>query len=98
MSLKGIRQHLTVELGEKDIEVWTRPVDHALYAETAKRHSWPPASDNPVGYLLFLAWSAARRDQLIDQAMSFEKFKGDVLDIAESTEPVDPTPPAAGAG
>jgi hypothetical protein len=52
-----------------------------------------------VGYLLFLAWSAARRAGAIDPTLTYEKFKERAEDLAElGDEPVDPTPPAPGAG
>lgn len=101
MTMKGLRQHLQVTMDGATFEVWTRPVDYDLYGLTAKRHSWPTAQENPVGYLLFLAWSAARRDGAgaIEKSLTYEKFKERVEDLAElESEDVDPTLPAAGAG
>jgi hypothetical protein len=99
MSMKGVRQHLRVTGIGDPIEVWTKPFDYDLYGLTAKKHGWPTVQENPVGYLLFLAWSAARRGGQIEATLTFEKFKEAVEDLAElEDEPVDPTQPAAGAG
>ena len=97
--LKGIRQHLRVTLPDETFDVWTKPFDYDLYGFTAKRHEWPDADENPVGYLLFLAWSAARRGGLITVDQKFEAFKA-LVDNLEELEPeeVDPTDPAPGAG
>ena len=97
--LKGIRQHLRVTGVGEPFEVWTKPFDYDLHALTAKKHGWPDAKENPVGYLVFLAWSAARRGGQIDATLTFEKFKEQVEDLEElEPEEVDPTDPAAGAG
>jgi hypothetical protein len=97
--MTGIRQHLRVTGVGEPFEVFTKPFDYDLHALTAKKHGWPDAGENPVGYLLFLAWSAARRTGAIDATLTFERFKEQVEDLAElDDEDVDPTPPAAGAG
>ena len=97
--LQGIRQHLRVSLPDETFNVWTKPFDYDLFAFTAKRHEWPDADENPVGYLLFLAWSAARRTGRIDAGERYEAFKERVEDLEElEPDPVDPTPPDPGAG
>ena len=97
--MKGIRQHLRVTGVGAPFEVWTKPFDYDLQGLTAKKKGWPDAQENPVGYLLFLAWSAARRTGQIDQTLSYETFKEQVEDLEElEPEEVDPTQPAAGAG
>jgi hypothetical protein len=98
--MTGLRQHLRVTLeGVGPFDVWTKPFDYDLYGLTAKKHSWPDAQDNPVGYLLFLAWSAARRAGAIEATLSYEKFKEAVEDLEElEQEQVVPTVPAPGAG
>jgi hypothetical protein len=97
--LKGVRQNLRVTLPDKTIDVATKPFDYDLYGLTAKKHGWPEASENPVGYLLFLSWSAARRTGQIGTDVPFERFK-ELVDDLEELEPetVDPTVPAPGAG
>jgi hypothetical protein len=97
--MTGIRQHLRITLDGADTEVWTKPYDYDLYGLTAKKHGWATAQENPVGYLLFLAWSAARRAGAIEATLPYERFKEQVDDLAElGDDPVDPTPPAPGAG
>jgi hypothetical protein len=97
--LRGIRQNLRVELEGRTFEVATRPFDYDLYGLTAKKHGWPAPAENPVGYLLFLAWSAARRTGEIDATLSFERFKEQVEDLAElEDEQVGPTLPDPGGG
>jgi hypothetical protein len=98
--MTGIRQHLKVTLeGSGPFEVWTKPFDYDLYGLTAKKHAWPDAQENPVGYLLFLSWSAARRTGQIETSLSYERYKEAVEDLEElEDEPVDPTAPAPGAG
>jgi len=97
--MKGIRQHLRVTGAGPTFDVWTKPFDYDLYGLTAKKHGWPDAKENPVGYLLFLAWSAARRTGSIDPGLRFEAFKEVVEDLEElEPETVDPTPPGPGVG
>lgn len=98
--LKGVRQHIRVTLpDDEQLDVWTKPFDYDLYGITAKRHDWPDASDNPVGYLLFLSWSAARRTAAIPAELGYESFKERVENLEElEAEDVGPTPPAPGAG
>jgi hypothetical protein len=97
--MSGVRQHLRVTTSEGKFDVWTKPFDYDLHGLTAKKHGWPGPPDNPVGYLLFLAWSAGRRAGEIEPTLPFEKFKELVDDIEElEPEVVDPTEPAPGAG
>jgi len=99
MSLNTVRQHLRVTMPDGKFDVWTKPFDYDLQGLTAKKHAWPPPSDNPVGYLLFLAWSAARRTGQIDATLSYERFKEAVEDLEQlDEEQVDPIQPDPGAG
>lgn len=97
--LESVRQHFRVTLPDETFNVWTKPFDYDLQGITAKKHGWPAPDDNPVGYLLFLAWSAARRESRIPATLTYETFKELVEDLEElAPETVDPTPPAPGAG
>jgi hypothetical protein len=100
MTLKSLRQHLRVTRGGDTFDVWTWPIDHDVQAFTWRRHpDWPSREDNPVGFLLFLAWAAARRAGDIPPDLKYETFKGEVEDIEELEAPaVDPTEPVPGAG
>ena len=95
--LKGIRQHLRITLPDREFEVWTKPFDYDLHGIQAKKHDWSGPDENPVGYLLFLSWSAARRSGEIDATLGYESYKALVENLEELEEPpVDPTQPAAG--
>lgn len=97
--LDTVRQHLRVTLPDGPIDVWTKPFDMDLQAITAQKHGWPTGKENPVGYLLFLAWSAARRTGAIEATLTYEKFKELAEDLEElEPEHVDPTEPGPGPG
>jgi hypothetical protein len=97
--LKTVREHLRVTLPDRVVEVRTRPFDYDLYSRTAARHSWPDQKANPVGFLLFIAWSAARHDGAIEATMTYEAFRDAADDIEQLVaEDVDPTGPASGDG
>jgi hypothetical protein len=94
------RQHLRVYFEDgTSLDVHTNPFDHDMYALTAKKHDWPTQKENPVGYLLFLSWHAARRTEAIERSESYEAFRARAEDIEVfDAEQVDPTEPAPGAG
>lgn len=94
--LKTVRQRLRVQLDELGaIEVTTRPFDYNLWAQTSRRHDWPSAEQDPITFLTFLAWSAARRAGQIPPDLKWEKFLADVADVTElEVQEVDPTQPA----
>lgn len=101
----GVRQRLHVELSDDelndasfDVTVWA--IDHDVVSFTFKRHpDWPGREDNPVGFLMLLGWVAGRRAGEIPMPLKYEEFKGRCVDVWElEEEPVDPTPPAPGAG
>ena len=100
MSLKSLRQHLQVTRDGATYDVWTRPIDLDVVGFTYKRHpDWPSREDNPVGYLLLLAWVASRRIGAIPMDLKYETFKVECDDVEElEPEQVDPTAPAPGAG
>ena len=100
-TLKTVRQHLRIPMHTGDtLEVWTSPIDYRVQAMTWKRHpEWPTREEDPVTFLMFMAWAAARRTQAIPLDQKFEAFLADAADIEElEGEQVDPTQPAAGAG
>ena len=97
----GVRQRLHIERDDEpsfDVTVWA--IDHDVLAFTYKRHAdWPTREENPVGFLLLLAWVAARRAGEIPGDLKYETFKATVVDVLElEVEPVNPTRPAPGAG
>ena len=99
---KGVRQRLHLDRGDLDesfdVTVWA--IDHDVLSFTYKRHpEWPTREDNPVGFLLLLGWIAGRRTGAIPMDLKYEAFKATAVDVWElDPEPVDPTPPAPGAG
>jgi hypothetical protein len=99
--LTTTRQLLRVWLDGMDdpVDLITRPVDHQLFASTRARHGWPSTADDPMGYLMFLAWAAARRTGSIPTDLTWEKFTPAVVDIAElPLDPLGPTLPGPGPG
>ncbi|MGY4645886.1 hypothetical protein [Cellulomonas sp. URHB0016] len=97
--LRTIRQHLHVTMPAGVVDVHTRPDDYHQFAALRQRHGWPTAEEDPVGFLMFLTWHAARRDPETDTGLTLEKFRSEALDVAElEPEPITPTPPAPGAG
>lgn len=100
-TLKTVRQHLRVPMREGDaVEVWTSPAEYRVQALTWKRHpEWPTREEDPVTFLMFMAWAAARRSHAIPIDLKFEAFLDAAEDVQElEPEAVDPTQPAAGAG
>lgn len=97
--LRSIRQHLQVTMASQVVDVHTRPDDYHQFAALRQRHGWPSAEDDPVGFLVFLAWNASRHDPATDTGLTLEKFRAEALDVAE-LEPVEvtPTQPAPTAG
>jgi hypothetical protein len=97
--LATVRERLRVTFPDRVIEVRTRPFDYDLYARTTVKHGWPDRSENPMGYLLFIAWSAARHDGAIDPTMTYETFRDEADDLEQlGTDEPDPTQPAPTAG
>lgn len=99
--LKTVRQHLRVPMHEGDaVEVWTSPAEYRVQALTWKRHpDWPTREEDPVTFLMFMAWAAARRAGAIEMSLTFEAFLAAAADVQElEAEQVDPTQPAPGAG
>lgn len=99
--------------GQLDIEVFltdrepftvtTTLLDHNTWDLTRARHKWPAASDAPLTWMGFLAWSAARRTGKIE-GMTWESFLSECLSVRrpgdddeeEDTSPVGPTQLAPG--
>ena len=94
-----VRKHLIVSFADReDVEVFTNVVDHRLFPVTAKRHGWPSQSEDPVGYISFVAWSAARRTGQI-AGLTYEAWEQSVVDVVVlEEEVVVPTEPEPGTG
>ena len=86
--------------------VATTLIDHNIWDLTRAKHKWPAASDAPLTWMGFLAWSAARRTGAIEPAMTWEIFLSQCLavqkagddDEEETPVPVGPTQLAPGLG
>lgn len=78
--------------------VTTTLLDHNIWDLTRARHKWPTATDAPLTWLGFLAWSAARRTGAIEPSLTWEAFLGDCLSVErpddeEKDSPADPIQP-----
>lgn len=82
-ALPGRRYTVTMEDG---LTFVTRTTNREFvgWDKTAPRHKWGAASDVPFLALSFTVWAAARREQLLDAAVNFDKF----LATCEHIEPV----------
>lgn len=86
--------------------VTTTLLDHNTWDLTRARHKWPVASDAPLTWMGFLAWSAARRTGAIERELTWELFLGECLSVRrpedddeeEVSSQVDPTQLAPGQG
>jgi hypothetical protein len=58
----------------REFEVQALNPDLIRWDRTAAKHRWPSASVAPFLWMTFLAWSAARREQEIPAALTFEEF------------------------
>lgn len=80
-------------------EVQALNPDLIRWDRTASRSGWPAASSAPFLWMTFLAWSAAKRERLIPDGLSWEEF-GDtrcvnvrnLTDEGVDADGVDPTP------
>jgi hypothetical protein len=81
----------------QELYVQALNVDQLAWDRTAAKHGWPAAQVAPLTWATFVAWSAARREKLID-GMTWEQFSESEC-IAVQTNPDDATDDdAEGAG
>lgn len=67
--------------------------DQIAFSTTRQKHSWPSATEDPILFGSFLAFSAMKRQGLFTG--SWPEFCDAVAAIdAEDPSPVDPTPAA----
>lgn len=67
------------------LDVQTDNRDMLLWEQTRARHKWDGFQTSPLTWMTFLAWSAARRQGAIDAGLTWEKWKEEVLDVADIT-------------
>jgi hypothetical protein len=81
--------------------------DYLRWDRTASKHGWPTATQAPFLWQTFLAWSALRREGLIDTSVTWEHFSDELavqvelegMGAAEvEANGVDPTLAAVGPG
>lgn len=99
--LTTVRQHLRLTpFDGEPLEVHTAIPDYRVQAMTWKRHpDWPDRAEDPVTFLTFMVWAAARRTGAIALDVKWETFLEGAADVAElDPEPVDPTRPVPGTG
>lgn len=88
-----------------EFEVQAINPDLIRWDRTAAKHHWPAASSAPFLWMTFLAWSAARRSDLIPQDVTFEAFSEEqciqvrnLTDAEGDDDAADPIPLAAVVG
>lgn len=57
----------------RELEVQAVNADQLAWDRTAAKHGWPAATAAPLTWATFVAWSAARRENLID-GMTWDDF------------------------
>jgi hypothetical protein len=83
--------------------------DYLRWDRTASKHGWPTATAAPFLWQTFLAWSALRREGLIEQGVTWEHFSDELALQVElegmgaeaelnGTNGVDPTLVPVGPG
>ena len=63
--------------------VTTTLLDHNIWDLTRAKHKWPPASEAPLTWLGFLAWSASRRTGAIEPTLTWEMFLSRCLSVRQ---------------
>jgi hypothetical protein len=98
VKLTSPRVSVVFENGRAPLEVQTDNRDLIAWDETRARHKWPKFEDAPFVWLTFLAWHAARRTGAIETGLTYEAWKGEVLQVAalddddENGRPTEPGP------
>lgn len=81
--------------------------DYLRWDRTASKHGWPTATQAPFFWQTFLAWSALRREGLIESTVTWEDFSENLAVQVElegmgaeqnGTNGVDPTLALVGPG
>jgi hypothetical protein len=94
------RLELTVTMDDGTVhEVTVGNPDMLRYDEERAKRGWPAtATDAPILWQTFCAWSALTRRKQLD-GMPWEAFKFAAEDVTVvKAPPVDPTPPALEVG
>lgn len=82
---------VVVRDGQPDLEIQTTNPDLVAWDLTRakQRPMWPKFDEAPFLWLTFLAWHGARRTGAIPVAMTFERWRDEVLDVSavEDEEP-----------
>ena len=94
--------------GQDDLEVQADNRDLIQWERTRLRQRpvWPTFQDAPFQWLTFLSWSACRRQELIPQDFTYERWESEVLAVSnisddDTTEPSEvggPTEPGPDPG
>lgn len=74
--------------GCEDLELQTANPDMIAWDLTRpkQRPPWPKFDEAPFMWLTFLAWHAARRTGAIDTGYTFERWRDEVLEVANLDE------------
>lgn len=104
MSTGQLQIEVFLDGEDEPFTVTTTLLDHNIWDLTRAKHKWPPASEAPLTWLGFLAWSAARRTGAIEPTLTWELFLTRCLAVRQPEDEeevggvVDPTHPAPGPG
>lgn len=70
---------LTVAMSDgSDVEVQTLNADLVRYDLTRAKHGWPDGTKAPFLWLTFIAWAALRREHVIPDDVTWERFSGEL--------------------
>lgn len=69
--------------GFDPLEIQTANPDLVLWDMTRTKHRWPKFDEAPFLWLTFISWAAARRTGAIPTDYSFDRWRDDVLDVAD---------------
>jgi len=77
--------------GQPDLELQTTNADLVLWDLTRpkQRPVWPAFNEAPFLWLTFISWAAARRTGAIEPAVTFERWREQVLDVASVDDDSD---------
>lgn len=61
-----------------EIEVQTLNADLIRYDLTRGKHGWPDGTKAPFLWLTFIAWAAMRREHMLTEDVTWERFSGEL--------------------
>lgn len=80
------------------IEIQTSNPDLIRWDETRAKHKWPKFDEAPFLWLTFIAWAAARRQNLIGSDVTWEAWKTSTVEVSAVDTDDDETGSPTGPG